>query len=222
MSSRTSRRMGLRGLVLGVAVSGISTLSSCIPLAIGAGYAYAHQVDKTNEANKEAVQIEANSRLEAARINADAVNGQNGSSGNSGGAGGVQRDYNNQAPRIIYFTCSRVIDLNNDDINDISENSNEVMDRGKTEFYVGDDYLYVAKLYNCKGRNVQIFSQCSLGGEVQGSNVYKIQKNPYNMVFGGKAEVSGSWHTYITMDDIKIADFRVNVKEDPARPIGKK
>ena len=207
MSSRQSRRMGL-GLIL----AGAGTLSGCW----AAGAAWILQEDANSKRAAEA-------QKEAARTIADAVKEQkNSSPGNYEPANGVQGDRNSNDPRIIYFTCSRVIDLNNDDINDISENSNEVMDRGKTEFYVGDDYLYVAKLYNCKGRNVQIFSQCSLGGEVQGSNVYKIQKNPYNMVFGGKAEVSGSWHTYITMDDIKIADFRVNVKEDPARPISKK
>src|SRR3989338_8550571 len=46
MESRTSRGSGLRRLVLGGAVAGLSTLSSCIPLAVGlAGYGLQSNAD---------------------------------------------------------------------------------------------------------------------------------------------------------------------------------
>ena len=62
MSSRTSRRMGLRGLVLGGAVSGLSTLSSCVA-ALGASLlAY-------NKAN--------NDKIQADRENAKMIAGAN-------------------------------------------------------------------------------------------------------------------------------------------------
>ena len=82
MSSRTSRRMGLRGLVLGGAVSSLSTLSGCVPLAIASA---AHYV-----AEHDAAVIQANATRDAAMIN----------SGKS----------DNISPRLEIFTCSYLKD----------------------------------------------------------------------------------------------------------------
>jgi|SRR3989344_4155985 len=70
MESRTSRGSGLRRLVLGgaVAVSSFS-LSSCVPLAVGAGAYYV--------ATHDAAVVQANATRDAARIQTNANGGQN-------------------------------------------------------------------------------------------------------------------------------------------------
>ena len=203
MSSARSRGMGLRGLVLGgaVAVSSFS-LSGCW----AAGAAWILQEDANSKRAAEA-------QKESARTIADAVRGHKNVDG-----GEVRRD--DGAPSIEYFTCTDLIDL---DKNGGIDTEREVIDKGKTEFYIGDSCCYVGKFTNLKGRTLKFYAQYVAGGEIRLIKESIIPNNALIRTFGRVNLVDPAYlHAYVTMDDVKVADFRVNFKEDPTKTITKK
>ena len=186
--------------------------------------AYAHQVDKTNEANKEAVQIEANSRLEAARINAGAVNGQNGSSGNSGNyelnssAKNVEQKVDVNAPRYEVFSCNEFRDRDGNEI--VSDH--EIINRGKADFYVGEPYAYVILLNNCKNKELIYFGQDAPGGQLKEKIRVRIPNDNCSFCLDGFLKKPANWDSYWTVDGVMVGENKIRVRENPGGAVSKK
>jgi len=208
MTTSRTRPSGLRGLILAGAGAGISTLQSCILGAMGIA-AYGLQESANNRAMKEANEARiradrenavtiANGQIDAARIRAD-------------GEGDNQNNY--VGPTWETFTCSEFKDFNKDGIVDLDR---EIVNKGKTEFYVGDTVTFVIRLLNCGDRTLKFFRQETVEGELVENDKAIIPNNRCFRLYSSVLGMPGDFHAYITLDDARIGDYRISVRGDPS------
>lgn len=117
------------------------------------------------------------------------------------------------------FTCSELYDFKKDGYNLTSD----VVDKGKTEFFVGDKFQYVLGIYNAKGKNVRFFGQEKLGEEprLRGNWIVKYDEGVAIDEIKGVLTEPGNWYGYWTLDGVKIGEHRIIVREDPAKVAGR-
>jgi len=196
MSSARSRGMGLRGLVLGGAVGSVGVVSSGCGLLAFVAYDYEKSREIQSDRENARIMARGDENSEANRQNVD-IN----------------------APRWEFFSCDGAKDFNNDGKIDCES---EIINKGKTEFYVGDSFAYIGRLRYCKGKELTFFNQNIPGAEIKERWKKIIPNDHFMFLLGGSLEQSASWHAYVTLDGAKIGDYRITVREDPSKAISKK
>jgi len=203
MSSARSRGMGLRGLVLGGAVAGLSTLQSCGLLAVGvAAYGLQSNADTQRKIAAD---------RENTMIQADAIRD----------AGSNRQSVGVDAPKWELFTCTDYADFNNNGLINIDD-PHEVINKNKTEFFAGDICKYVFALQNCKGKELTIFGQEVPGEELRLKAKIVIRKDNYLNCITCLLKEPANWHAYVALDGVRIGDYRISVREDPSISLTKK
>ena len=197
MNARNSV-VGLKRLVLGGTVAvGLSSLYGCEYVA---GFLIADHH----------AHVVARGERDAARIQADAIRDANNN---------ASSNYDSNSPRWEIFTCTAHSDFNHDGLMDPRDISlgGEVVNKGKKEFFVGDTARYVVVLYNCKGRQLEMFGQAVKGEPLKSTTKIIVDSN--NRVYSSKdmrLNEPADWQTYLTMDGVKIGEHRITVRENPA------
>ncbi|MEK6915943.1 MAG: hypothetical protein AABW89_05385 [Nanoarchaeota archaeon] len=137
--------------------------------------------------------------------------------GNRNNSNNSGLDSRGAGPTWEVFTAAGAEDCNPKDNSINIHDEKEIWEKGKTRFVVGEDFLYGAGIRNAQGRTLRHYGQETPDGEIKLMSEIQVPKRGYFFHYMGILTQPGKFHSYLTLDGVRIGDFRIQVFEDPDR-----